>query len=396
MTLALRRALPFVACTAILLSAAPLRAPLLAQDSRPAPAYGSTLTYGTGLINTPTAWVSPNNGDLFASVSARIIGIGSVTPKPQGSLWDLTENLEAHIGGRFAAGISLYNTKNQQVGGFASLLVFREVESGSPRYLPSLAVGVRGLGWSAYQDRYVTGDRRVADALLVTNPGAKAPKINGNPSLYGVLTREFQFSKADASLSVGYGSGLFKNNGGLDTIYNKHGTVASGLFFGGRVVIPAGKNAVVSLIGENDGWDFNAGAQVTWGHVSAGLYFLELEESNKVPYGRPIANFTRTALMLSYNASLPDIIRGGTDRSQAAEAQIEARRLAQEIEQRKARATEMTEALVKAQSGADKATAAQRAALQKQLNEEREAMKRAADRLEALQKGKPVPQGDIR
>ena len=100
--------------------------------------------------------------------------------------------------------------------------------------------------------------------------------------------------------------------------------------------------------------------------------------------------------MFSYNASIPDIIRGAADRAQAAELLLEARRLSQEIAQRKVRTAEMQEALAKAKLGADKANAAQRAVLEKQLEAETEALKRAADRLQQLQKGKPVaPEGQI-
>ena len=395
MTLALRRAVPFaLLASAAAVTATPLRA--RAQDSRQAPSYGSTLTFGTGLINIPTAWVSPTSGDLFVTVSARAIGEGSYQPKANGSLWDLTESLEAHLGGRVSVGLSLYGTKKQEVGGFAQLLLYREATEGSARWLPSLAVGVRNLGSSKYQDRFVTGDRRIADILLVTNPNAKIPAINGSPTLFGVLTREFQYANNSASFSVGYGNGLFKNNGGLDTIYNKSGTVVSGMFFGGRIVIPTGKSTVLALMAENDGWDWNAGAQLTFGHVSAGLYLTELEEVKGIPDNKPLANFTKAALMFSYNASIPDIIRGGADRAQAAELQLEARRLTQEIAQRKVRTAEMQEALAKAKLGADKANAAQRAVLEKQLQAETEALKRAADRLQQLQKGKPVaPEGSV-
>ncbi len=390
MTLALRRAVPFTAALAAFatLAIAAARAPLGAQDIRPTAPYSSTLTYGTGLINIPTAWVSPTSGDLFVTVSARSIGSGSLQPKASGSLWDLTESVEAHLGGRLSAGLSLYSTTKQEVGGFAQLLILKQPDEG-PRWMPSFAVGVRNLGSSKYQDRFVTGDQRVTDVVLAANPNAKINPINGSPTLYGVLTRDFQFQENSMSLTAGYGSGLFSNNGGLDTIYNKSGTLAKGFFVGTRFVVPTGASSAMSFIVENDAWDWNAGAELRYGHMSVGLFMLELEEAKGIPSNKPLANYTKAALLLSYNASIPDIARNGSERAQAAENRIQARRLTQEIAQRATRTKELQVELAGAKQGADKAAAAQRAALEKQLDAEREAMKKAADRLEQLQKGKP-------
>ena len=374
---------------ALVFHAAALAAGARAQDSRPTAPYGSTLTFGSGLINIPTAWVSPGSGDLFASVSGRSVGQGSVLPKEQGSLWDLTVSLDAHFAQRFSLGASLYSTKNQQVGGFGQLLVYKQGELHAA--LPSIAIGFRNLGSSAYQDRYVTGDRRVLDALPDSLRVGKG-KIDGSPSFYGVATREFRFEKNSASLSLGYGSGLFRNDGGLGAAYNKSGTLARGMFLGGRVVIPTGPTSQLALVAENDAWDWNAGALVTFGHVSAGLYVTELEEQKGVPNGAPIANFTKIALMLSYDANIPEIIRGSARRSEVAELDLEARRLRQEIAQRKRRADDLIASMTRAQQGADKAAAAQRARLQQLLEVEQAAMRKAAERLEKLPREKP-PEG---
>ena len=363
----------------------------VAQE-RSTPPYGSTLTFGTGLVNIPVAWVSPGSGDLFVAISARSIGAGSFAPKANGSLWDLTESLEAHVGGRVSLGASLYGSKNQQVGAFAKLLVLRQPGEGSA-WRPSVAVGVRNLGASAFQDRFATGDRRVTDALPNGGAGSGKGRIGGSPTLYGVATREFTFDRNFASLSVGWGNGLFKNAGGLDTVYNKRGTLASGLFIGGRAVLPTGRASALSLMLENDGWDYNFGALLTFGHLSVGLFLTELEEAKGVPDNKPLANFTKTGLMFSYNASIPDIIRGGRERAEATEAQVESRRLQQEIAQRRTRAAEMQRSLAKATQGADKSAAAQAAALSRELDAERDAMRKAADRLDQLQKGARTPGG---
>lgn len=368
-----------------------LAVPMGAQERTSYP-YGSTLTFGTGLVNIPVAWVSPNSGDLFASISARALGAGTLQPNASNSLWQLTESIEAHIGGWLSVGGSLYSVSTQSLGLFAKALLVKQRDDGPRRWLPSVAIGARNVGASQYVDRFVAGDRRVVDVIPDSARPAAFGKINGNPTLYAVMTRDFKYERNSASLSLGYGSGLFSNNGGLDTVYNKRGTLAKGLFFGGRLVIPAGTNSAVTLMLENDAWDWNFGALVTWGHVSAGLYLTELEETKGVPSNLPLANFTKSGLMFSYNASIAEISRGSARRAEAAEAQLKGRRLQQEIDQRQARIRELEGELAKAGQRAEKANAALAARLAKELEAQRQAVQAANDKLQKLP-AKPQPEG---
>src|ERR1035438_4151951 len=194
--------MPLARRFAVVLLAAMLAAPLGPQERTTYP-YGSTLTFGTGLVNIPVAWVSPNSGDLFVSVSARAIGAGTLQPNGNNSLWDLTESLEAHVGGRLSVGASLYSVSNESVGAFAKLLLLKQPDEGA-RWLPSIATGARNGGGSQYVDRFVTGERLVVDVLPDSGRAKGLGKINGNPSLYAVMTRDFLFQKNSASLTHGY------------------------------------------------------------------------------------------------------------------------------------------------------------------------------------------------
>ncbi|MEA3245280.1 MAG: hypothetical protein U9Q74_03895 [Gemmatimonadota bacterium] len=386
----LRAAAALVAAT---LAGAPRpAAPQGALDARPVAPYGSTLTFGTGLVSIPVAWVSPETGDLFASVSARAMGVGSYQPKASGSLWDLTQSLELHLGGRLSLGGSLYSTKTQQVGAFGQLVLVEQPESGA-RWFPSIAVGTRNVGSSKYQDRFVTGERRVVDVLGDTGLRGQRGVFNGSPTLYAVATREFQYASGGASISVGYGNGLFKETGGLDTVNNRHGTIAPGLFLGVRYTAPAGDDGQMAFVLENNGFDWNAGVRVTFGHVSGGIYLTELEETKGVPANKPLANFTKTAIAFSYNASLPGIVRGSTQRAEAAEARLELKRLEQEIEQRRVITRRLVAALQQSARAADEASLKQQQLLLRQLDSEREALKDAQKRLEELGKKPPEPEG---
>ncbi|MBM4194110.1 MAG: hypothetical protein FJ202_07005 [Gemmatimonadetes bacterium] len=368
-----------------------LAAPLAAQssgDARTPSAYTSTVMFGTGLIIIPVAWVSPESGDLFASFSARIIGQGDITPKASGSLWDLTQSVEAHLGGRVSVGASLYSTKHQQIGGFAQALLVRQSDGG-PGWLPSIAVGARNLGSSKYQDRFVTGDKRAIHVLEGAVQAGQG-EFNGSPTLYAVATRDFRAGgRRSLSLTAGYGNGLFKETGNLGTVYNKTGTLASGVFGGVRFAIPWKETRLITLIGENDGFDYNAGATMTLGHLSVGFYFTELEERHKIPVGLTLANFTKTAFRLSYNSTLQGVMRGARQRAEASDAKLELRRLQQEIAQRRAITARLVADLSKAEAAASAAREAKRATLLKELEAERAALKAAADRLEQLQRKPP-------
>ena len=380
----LRRAL---AIAALLAPAVLLRA----QDERASlTAYAPTLTFGTGLINAPVAWVSPNHGDIWVSTSARGFNQGTITPRPNGSIWDLTLAADAHFFGRLSVGGSVYSTQNQQVGLNASFLLYRQQQD--MRWLPSLAVGVRNVGASSRQDRFVTGVKRAVDALPASQRAAKGV-IDGNPSFYGVATREFAIGQTSLGMTVGYGTGLFKNSGGMDTVYNKGGTITPGLFVGARLAVPLSKTSTMAFLLENDAWDWNAGVVVTAGHVMIGVMSTELEETKGIPANEPLANWTKTNILLGYNGSIPEIIRGSRQRAEAVELELEARRLRREVAQREARMAELDAQIAKARLRADAEANAKRAALEKALEQEREATKRANDRLQQVKPGTKPPEG---
>jgi hypothetical protein len=381
-------------CLRRALASAFLLAPAVAAQAQEAPpsltAYTPTLTFGTGLINAPTAWVSPNHGDIWVATSARGFNQGTLSPRPNGSIWDLTLTADAHLFGRLSVGGSLYGTKYQQVGAHAAFLLYRQ--QSDAKWLPSLAVGVRNLGASAQQDRYVSGVKRVVDVLPAAQRPANAV-IDGSPTAYGVATHEMGGERASLGITVGYGTGLFKNDGGMDSVYNKAGTLASGLFLGSRLAIALSKTSTMSLMVENDGWDWNIGAVVTAGPLTVGLMATEIEETKGIPDAEPLANWTKTNLIIGYTGSIPEIIRGSRQRAEAVELELEARRLRREVAQREVRMRELNEQIARARLRADAEANAQRAALERALDQEREAARRAAERLQQVKPGTKPPEG---
>ena len=90
------------------------------------------------------------------------------------------------------------------------------------------------------------------------------------------------------SFSLGYGNGLFRDDGGLGDQYNNRGSIAKGLFLGSRLVTHPWSNGSVTFLAENDGWDWNAGAVAEWRGVTIGFYGTELEEGGRTGAGRRV------------------------------------------------------------------------------------------------------------
>jgi len=363
----------------------PLLCLLAGAVSAQAP-YSSTLTAGTGLVTIPVAWVSPATGDFFLTSSARSVRDAGFVPKASGSRWDFNESVELHLGGRASVGMALYDPATSQVGAFGQVVLVRQSDGG-PQWLPSLALGVRNLGSSKYQDRYVTGNNRVAAA--VGGVSGERGVFNGSPTVFGVATRDFTVARASAAVSVGFGNGLFREDGQLGDAYNTQGTLVSGLFFGGRMVFPFGDGNRFALMGENDGFDFNVGANVSVGNVTVGVYATEVEEQKSARPAGQLANFTKVGVLLGYNASLPGMVRGSRQRAEAAEAKLALRRLEQEVTQRRIITERLVADLARATQAADAAATAERQRLIRQLEAEQAALKAAADRLEALTRKPP-------
>jgi hypothetical protein len=149
---------------------------------------------------------------------------------------------------------------------------------------------------------------------------------------------------------------------------------------------------MMELMVENDAWDWNVGVKVTAGHLMVGLMTTEIEETKGIPANEPLANWSKTNLLVGYNGSIPDIIRGSRQRSEAVELELEARRLRREVAQREMRMNELRQQIAKASLKANAEANAQRAALEKALEGEREAAKRAAERLQKVKPGAKPPE----
>ena len=289
--------------------------------------YPATLDYGTGLIDDPVAWVSPTSGDVWVQTSGKHIPYNLVTQEAlnTSAQWNTNLSLDSHWGGRYEVGFSLYS-QNPEWGFFGQALLLKEQQGKS---WPAIAVGFRNLGPYPHEDRMLIGHDVKIDS---TGNGADitssfAHHFHSTPTLYGVATKSFAVGRSsDASLTVGYGDGIFSDDGDLGRNYNDKGTIAKGLFLGGRYAIHPSSDSRFDFIAENNGWDWNAGVVATWRGLSLGIYGTELEEGAKSPTKGTlynVYNYSKVNLSLGYSGNLHDIAQGVVLRSRVAELQRE-------------------------------------------------------------------------
>ena len=186
--------------------------------------YPATLYFGTGLINTPVAWVSPRNADVWVNTSAKnlpsIPNSGAMT-----FMTRMNSNIaiDTHWGGRASVGAVAYS-QNPEWGFFGQVLALRQGDFAT--WTPSLAVGLRNVGKYKHEDRFFIGE----DIALIGNQyenvvSDRYKNFNTAQTVYGVATEEFALGNKPGgnvlSLSLGWGNGLFSDDGGLGSAYNR-------------------------------------------------------------------------------------------------------------------------------------------------------------------------------
>ena len=358
--------------------------------------YGMTLHHGTGLINIPVAWVSPRSADAWLNTSAK--HITSFPGQNQSLPGRLNTNIaiETHWLGRFSVGAAAYS-QNPEWGFFGSALLLRDGQFG---FLPGVAVGVRNLGKYDHEDRFLLGhdirlqsDDSYGEVVPATYEGFKT-----SPTFYAVATKDLmmvneygRLPTSRLSLSVGWGNGLFSDDGDLGENYNESGTIAKGLFLGGRYVMTPTLNSTLSLLAENDAWDWNAGLLFDWRGIQVGAYATELEEGGRGSTGFNTYNYTKWNASIGYAGNILDISRGQLLRTRITELQREQQRLRLEITRRERRIRGLEIVLGQAQQGELADIDRRRQELETSVQQEREAIRRAEERLRQIQSGQQPP-----
>jgi hypothetical protein len=371
---------------------------LQAQQVEQGDPYSPTLHFGTGLINIPVAWAAPRNGALFVGTSGKeILSAQNESEMKFASRWNTNIAFQTDWLGRFSVGVAAYS-QNIDWGVFGQALLVRD---GTLGFLPGVAVGVRNLGPDEHQERFLIGH----DIALEGNEyGEVVPEyfqgFSTAPTFYAVATKDFVvarrsgFPSVSFGLTGGWGNGIFSDDGGLGEQYNSKGTVAEGLFFGGRLVTHPTSETTLSFLAENDGWDWNAGVSADWRGITLGFFGTELEEgSERDPNAFLIYNYRKWNVSLAYSGNVFDIARGVILRTRISDLAREQVRLRNEIAQRERRIQGLQVALRQAQAGELANLQRRREELERAVQEEREAIRRAEERLRQIQEGQtPTPQ----
>lgn len=379
--------------------------PAAAQEEFP-----QTLYWGSGLVDIPVAWVSPLTGDFALSYTGKNFEQDPNRTKINYS-GTMNSNLQFSFSlfGRFEAGVSAFSSNPEQ-GFFArGLLIdegyFRE-RGGFARWLiPSVALGVRNVGPYDKIDRFGVG----YDLLPPNGSNPNATHVadslheafDTGESFYGVATKGFSLAEIrpnwpdlNLSFSVGYGNGLFKDHGEpvlTEEQYAKHAT--GGLFYGVKTEFAPGPHMNLTLMAENNAWDYNAGASLSYRGLRAGLYFTEIGAGSADPEeatpGSYYFNYSKVAFTLGWQSNIFALLKGNFLQDKA--AQLERRRqglLAQITErQRRIAALELEINRYEAQNLLE--LEQRRAQAEAELRQEREALRRLEERLKRVEQQNP-------
>jgi hypothetical protein len=366
--------------------------------------YPATLYWGSGLIDIPVAWVSPITGDFALSYSGK-----SFQRDPDNTAkLNYSDRLNSQLtfslafGGRAEVGVAAFSS-NPEEGGFARGLLLREEDfrdKGAARWwVPSVALGVRNIGPYGKIDRFGVG--YALEAPSGGNPNARHVadslhrEFDTNYSFYGVATKGIALTDIRPTLpdlrfsvTVGYGNGLFSDHGSIPRAqYAKNAT--GGLFYGLKGDFSPGPNTTLSLMAENNAWDFNVGGSLVYRGLRAGLYVTELGAgSPEVDVARPATtfyNYRKVAFTLGWQSNVLALLKGDFLQNRVATLERQRRALLAEITARQQRIASLELELNRYEAQNLLELEQRRQQAEAELRQEREAMRRLEERLRRIE-----------
>lgn len=393
--------------TAAIVGLGALASPLASQQT-----YPQTIYWGAGLVDIPVAWVAPLSGDFALNYSVKTFEKGDQTVTKINYNDQLNSQLTFSISvfGRVEAGVAFYSS-NPEYGFFGQALVLNEEQfRGRPGgwFIPSIAFGVRGIGPYGQIDRFGIGY-----SLLPPNPGSPNyrhvadsihEEFDVTPTVYGVGTKSFSLADirsgwpdVNLSVSVGYGNGLFSDDGELGDAYAKNST--GGLFGGLKVDFTPTPNTVLSLMAENNAWDFNVGASLDWRGMRAGLYWTELgagaarspSNTSSETAARAIYNYSKFAFAVGLQSNIFALLKGDFLRTRVTQLERQREALLAEIQTRQQRIAALELEINRYEAQNLLELEQRRAAAEAELRAEREALQRLEERLKRIEERAPPP-----
>jgi hypothetical protein len=393
--------------TAATIGLGALASPLAAQQT-----YPQTLYWGAGLVDIPVAWVAPLSGDFALNYSVKTFEKGDQTVTKINYNDQLNSQLTFSLSvfGRVEAGVAFYSS-NPEYGFFGQALVLNEEQfRGRPGgwFIPSIAFGVRGIGPYDQIDRFGIGY-----SLLPPDPGSPNyrhvadsihERFDVTPTVYGVGTKSFSLADirsgwpdVSLSISIGYGNGLFSEDGELGDAYAKNST--GGLFGGLKVDFTPTPNTVLSLMAENNAWDYNVGASLDWRGMRAGLYWTELgagaarspSNTTTETAARALYNYSKFAFTIGLQSNIFALLKGDFLRTRVTQLERQREALLAEIQTRQQRIAALELEINRYEAQNLLELEQRRAAAEAELRAEREALQRLEERLRRIEERAPPP-----
>jgi hypothetical protein len=377
--------------------------------------YPATLYWGTGLIDIPTAWVAPLTGDFFINYSGK-----RFEPDPTKTKINYSNSLNSQLvfslsgWGRVEAGYAAYSS-NPEWGFFGKAMLLREDDYrdrvGMAHWMPSIAVGIRNVGPYDQIDRFGMGYQLIPPPLGGGDPDftheadSLHQNFKTNNTFYGVATKGFSLAEirpswpdVNLSFTAGYGSGLFSDDGGVPN-YGTHDH--GGLFYGIKTDFSPAPNVTLSLMAEDNSWDYNLGASAVYRGLRAGLYLTELGGGSVEPLADDpvgiadeaslIYGYQKVAFTLSWQSNLYALLRGEFLQSRAAQLEQARQALLAEIAERQQRIAALELEINRYEAQNLLELEQRRVQAEEELRQERAALKALEDRLRRIEQIAPPP-----
>jgi hypothetical protein len=382
---------------------------LVGRTARAQTDFPQTLNWGSGLIDIPAAWVSPVSGDFSLNWSAKSLQTSPLVPEYNSSL-AATGALQVSLFRRAELGVSLLS-KDFEHGFYGQVLLWNEEDfrGRTGGFLPSLAVGMRNVGPYDHIDRFGVGYQQTVNPNGSTGPVIVADSLHQGFStantVYGVATKSFSLADfrsswpdVGVSLTVGYGNGLFSNHGNIP-VRDYAADATGGLFYGIKTDFHPAPNTIVSVMAENNAWDFNAGTYVSYRGLRAGVALTEIAAgSAKFVAGDPASalyRYSKINFSLGWQSNFLALLRGNLLQNRVAELRKERDLLLAQIGQHQEKITQLQGEIRRYEAQNLLELEERRAQAQTELQTETEALHRLEDRLRRVESetsgGAPPP-----
>jgi len=369
--------------------------------------YPQTLYWGAGLIDIPVAWVAPVSGDFAISFSGQSFNSAPTSPMlAEVPSMNTNGAFSLSFWGRVEIGIALYSS-NPEWGAFASGVLLDEEKfrqkSGAEHWIPSLAVGLRNVGPYTHIDRYTFGYELFpapsgsTSGTVVHDPDSLHQNFKTAMTVYGVLTKSFalneinsSWGKTNFSISLGYGNGLFSDDGGLGKAYANQST---GGFFGGmKVDFYPSDRSILSFMLEQNAWNWNLGGSYDYRGLRFGLYWMNLFPGQAdTGAAAQLYNYSKFAFSLSWQSNVLGIVHGDFLQQQEQQLQAEVASMQKEIAARQQRIAGLELEIQRYEAQNLLEIEQRRAAAEQALRQEKEALQQLEDRLQRLEQNAPPP-----